>query len=140
VSPEYVHPSGVIARFVFSPRDLRSDGSPKPSAFKPELHPELKRWETSVCGRNGVSDERLWHLGCTIRPDRHCKVAVEVPVPAILGVGLDCIPLPEGYDEHGVIIKWPDEDKDARLARQQDLVAARTAVLLAPSQATACDS
>jgi hypothetical protein len=86
-----------------------------------------------VCGRNGVPDDRLWYLGCTIRKDMHCKAAIEVPVPAIRKAGLDCLPLPDEYDEHGVIIKWPDEEKDARLSRQQDLAAAHTAVLWPPA-------
>ena len=47
--------------------------------------------------------------------------------------GLDCIPLPEGYDKHGVIIKWPVENKDARMARQADLVSAHSEVLWPPS-------
>jgi hypothetical protein len=125
----YVTEDGNVSRFVFSARDLFADGTPKPKAFKPDMHPDLQRFETSVCGMNGVSDERLWHLGRTIRA-REGKTAIavlELPVPKIITAGLICEPAPEvNYDEHGVIMGWnPDpEAKDARLAVQSDLAAA----------------
>ena len=126
VGGDFVTTSGQIARFVFERRHLFANGTPKPKAFEPELHPELRRFETSVCGLNGAPDERLWHLGRTVRPGKQAIAAVEISVQAIEATQLVCEPLPQpNYDEHGVILGWSNdpEAKDARMSAQQDLVA-----------------
>ncbi|WP_206999825.1 hypothetical protein [Trinickia mobilis] len=106
-----------------------ADGTPKPKAFEPEWHPTLARYETSVCGLNGVSEDRLWHLGRTVRASANLTAiaALEIPVPQITAADLRCEAAPEiDYDGHGVILGWAaDRDaKDERLAAQQELVAA----------------
>lgn len=127
---DFVATNGNVARFIFSKRDIYSNGMPKPKAFEPELHPELLRYETSVCGLSGVDDNRLWHLARTIRSDRTAYAVAKISVAAIREAQLSCEPLPQkGYDEHGVILGWnsdPDA-KDARMSAQQDLVATITA-------------
>lgn len=125
----YISQGGAAARFVFKPRDLTGEGKPKPKAFAPELHPELVRLETSVCGMNGVQRERLWELGARIRPGLSAIAAAEVPVAEVVTVGLSCeaAPMPD-FDEHGVIIGWDAENKARRMSDQQDLAAACVAV------------
>ena len=132
---EFVTETGEVARFVFRARDLDKSGNPKPGAFAPEMHPELNRWETSVCGRDGVSDSRLWELGQTIRPGMQCIASIEVATADVRRIGLDCVAAPEpNFAEHGVIIGWHAE-KDRRLLAQQDLVVARRRVLTPPPAA-----
>ena len=135
----YVYPGGNVARYVFNDRHLFKDGRPKAGAFQPELHPELKRYEVSVCGLQNVSADRMWELGRTIRAREGIAAvaAVEVPVTHIIAVGLACEPAPEpDFIEHGVVLGWnPDpEAKSARLDAQNALVASLppTAVLRPP--------
>jgi hypothetical protein len=138
--PGYVHPEGSVARFVFSARNLFKDGRPKPGAFQPELHPDLQRYEVSVCGLHGVSTTRLWELGRTIRArdDVVATAAIEVSVAHVNAAGLTCEPAPElpHFVEHGVILGWnPDPAaKSARLDAQNALVASlpSTSVLRPP--------
>lgn len=114
---------------MFDKRCLYADGVPKGKVFEPELHPTLRRWETSVCGRLGVTDERMWTLGKTIRPGKTCIAAVEIQVSRVVEAELHCEAAPEDYPEHGVILGWAANDKDARLAQQQDLAEAHSRVL-----------
>lgn len=132
----FVCENGTVARFVFErKRKLRSGGVPKPAVFEPELHPATHEWETSVCGLNGVSNERLWFLGEHIRRDRQAAAAVEIAVPTIVKVGLQCRHSPESepieYPEHGVIIGWPKE-RSEQLSLQQDLAASSIRTLWPP--------
>jgi len=90
---DFVTANGNVARFVFEKRHLFANGKPKPKAFEPELHPELRRFETSVCGLNGVLDDRLWRLGRTVRPGKAAIAAVEISVQAIEAAQLVCAPL-----------------------------------------------
>jgi len=79
-----------------------------------------------VCGLTGTPDERLWHLGSTVRANLSAIAAVEVSVSQVKAAGLTCESAPEeNYDEHGVILGWDDDPdaKDKRLAAQQELVA-----------------
>ena len=128
-TPQFVIEHGGVGRFLFNRRDLFQNGTPKPKAFAPDWHPTLQRFETSVCGLNGVDDERLWHLGKTVRAVSGLSAiaAAEISVATIRSIGLKCNAAPEpGYPEHGVIVGWNSdpESKDARLAAQQELVAA----------------
>lgn len=127
----FVVREGAVARLAFSKRDFYANGAPKAKVFAPEIHPELQRLETSVCGMNGVEESRLWFLGNTVRSPLVALAAVEIPVQSVIAAGLQCEEAPEeGYPEHGVIIGW-DKDpdaKDRRLSAMQDLVAAVSVV------------
>lgn len=139
--PAHIQPEGSVARFVFNARNLFKDGRPKPGAFQPDFHPELRRYEVSVCGLHGVSAERMWELGRKIRAGEGLAAiaAVELTVKSVVAAGLSCEPAPEPPDfiEHGVIVGWnPDPDaKSARLDAQNALVAALppSSVLRPPS-------
>ena len=118
-----------MARFVFNVRHLSKDGRPKAGAFSPEYY--NGRFETSVCGLEGVGDERLWHLGATIRAQAKLSAvaALQVSTKSISFVGLVCEPAPiVDFPEHGVIIGWADGDdeKHKRIAKQQALADAIT--------------
>lgn len=122
----FVHEGGDIARFVFRKRDLFANGLPKRGAFAPE--PFCGRFETSICGLNGVSMERLWHLGRTLRAGSGMSAlaALKLSVLQVGSTGLSCEAAPrQDCDEHGVIVGWDDDvdAKDARLAAQQELAA-----------------
>jgi hypothetical protein len=137
---DFVTREGTVARFAFSKRDFFANGAPKAKVFAPEMNPELRRLETSVCGMNGVEETRLWFLGNTIRSPLLAVAAVEVPVASVVSAGLLCEEAPEeGYPEHSVIIGW-DEDSDAkdkRLLAMQDLVAAVSGIRR-PSEQKTC--
>ncbi|WP_143327996.1 hypothetical protein [Caballeronia pedi] len=123
----FVTESGDVARFIFDKRDLFANGSPKPKLFQPMWDEETARFETSVCGLNNVSDSRLWELGSMIRA-KEGKAAIGaamLAMPQIASAGLACEPWPmPDYPEHGVILGWSVDEKDARLSAQQDLVSA----------------
>lgn len=122
----YISSNGSVARFVFESRKIKADGTPKPGAFDPEQHPIARIFETSVCGLNGVTSDRMWELGRNIRPGKSVIAAIEIAVAKIQVAGLNCFPAPEtqpiNYPEHGIIVGW-DDDKSKRLAAQQYLVA-----------------
>ena len=132
---QHVLPDGAVARFAFYSRQVSKTGVPKPVAFEPEEHPDTGRLETSICGLQDVSADRLWHLGQNIRRDGRAAIAaIEVPVKAVLDTGLECVSAPEvDFPEHGVILGW-DTDKGKRQSIQQDLVAAHTAVHRPPTR------
>jgi hypothetical protein len=97
------------------------------------------QFETSVCGRNGVKNERFWFLGNAIRPGCDVLAAVEISVANIQLCGLRCEPAPENqpidYPEHGVIVGWDTgEDKERRMAAQQELAANSSRVLWPPNK------
>ena len=122
----YLDDKGNVARFVFQKRDLFPDGRPKPKVFQPEFHPELNRFETSVCGLNGVTEDRVWFLGRSIRKESGLTAiaAVHVEVPGVVNVGLRCEGAPEpNYAEHVVIVGWnvDPEAKHERLLKQTEL-------------------
>lgn len=128
-SEPYISPTGAVARFVFERSKIRQDGSPKPGVFEPERHPETGTFETSVCGLNGVTDERLWFLGRTVRSDKEAIAAIEIKVAKVNAVGLECRTAPtDHFSEHGVIVGWSDE-KSVRMSVQQQLVATITRML-----------
>lgn len=89
--------------------------------------------ETSICGLSGVSEERFWHLGSTIRADKVALSAATLPINSLKKAALQCHPAgTEDYPEHGVIVGWHKDDKDKRLSQLQELVAAVSAVKKPP--------
>ena len=128
--PAYVVEDGDVARFVFKSRELFPTGLPKPQAFRLDFHPDLKRHEVSVCGLNGVSLDRVWFLGSSIRAKEGLAAiaALKVPVRKVLAAGLSCeaAPIPPDFAEHAVIVGWPveEEAKSSRLDAQNALAAA----------------
>lgn len=125
----HVHANCDVGRLLFKSRHLfAKTGLPKPSAFEPEFHPELKRLETSVCGLAAIAEERLWHLGRTIRAGEGLTAvaAVLLPVRTIDATQLSCEAAPElpHYPEHGVILGWHEGDEKSRRLNQQAALAA----------------
>lgn len=123
---------GHIARLSFEKRDFDKDGNPKPRVFNPSPHPVTGVLETSVCGLEGVTEERLWYLGRTLRLKEHKQAiaAVQLPISAANSAGLRCYSDPDldnNYPEHGVIVGW-GEDKEKRLIEAEDLIASIVAV------------
>lgn len=131
-------PEGEVARFIFQQRDIYSaKNTPKPSAFAPERHPELQRFETSVCGVEGVSSDRLNYLSANIRAGKQAVALSKVGVQGIAACNLQCEHAPDlaiNFHEHCVIIGWDDgEDKSLRIAAQQELAAIASPVIRLPA-------
>jgi hypothetical protein len=132
-SPAYVVQGGDVARFIFQSDDIFAGGTrlgcPKPKAFGPDFHPDLKRYELSVCGLNSVSEDRVWALGRTIRAreNKTALATIFLPSARVTSVGLHTEPAPEQphFPEHGVILGWSQlpEAKSERLQVQTDLAA-----------------
>ncbi len=129
LAPTYVRGGSDVARFVFEARDLMADGKPKSRAFKPDLHPDLRRFEVSICGLFGVSDERMWYLGRTIRlkEGKRAIASLNLATDHVAEVGLQCEPAPDppDFEEHGVVVGWPSDPdaKSSRLDLQAELAA-----------------
>jgi hypothetical protein len=130
--PEYITPSGSIARFAFERRKLYADGRPRPHIFEPMKNKQSGVYETSVCGLNGMSEDRLWLIGANIR-EKPALAAVEVAVAGVIGAGLHCEPDPVtdpiDFPEHGLILGWHETDKSQRLEKMQVLADAYLRVL-----------
>lgn len=127
---DYISPHGSVGRFAFDKkRDFYAEnGKPRPKVFSPETHPETKQIETSVCGLNNVSNDRVHFLGDTIRTGLNAVGYVEITVSKVVECRLECKSAPEdNYDEHGVIVGW-NEDKAEQKIKCLDLVANYTSV------------
>lgn len=132
-SSAYVVQGGDVARFTFRPDDIFAGGArpgcPRPKAFGPDFHPDLKRYELSICGLNSVSEDRLWDLGRTIRAkeNKSALATITLPNARVTSVGLYTEPAPElpHFPEHGVILGWNQlpEAKSERLQIQTELAA-----------------
>ena len=128
---EYVTSTGSVSRFSFSKRDFYETGEPKAKIFNQETHPETKLLETSICGMNGLKNNRLWYLGNNIRAGKTALAIVELNVKDIIDTKLLCnsdpveftnaVGVNEQFEEHGVIVNWNIE-KDLRISEQQELV------------------
>ncbi|HWH82281.1 MAG TPA: hypothetical protein VNU71_08595 [Burkholderiaceae bacterium] len=130
-----------LARYVYESRNFfKETRKPKPGAFYPEFFQE--RWETSVCGRDGVSEERIWTLATTARPDKTLHGRFDFETAMAISEGLACEPAPmDNFEEHAVLIGWPDpgETKEAwkllavRLGNRCNPMLAPPAPLLSPT-------
>ena len=129
---DYILPTGSIARFVFEKRKLYGDGRPRPHVFEPMRNKQTGVVETSVCGLNNVSLDRLWFIGANIR-EKPAIAAVKVAVTEISRAGLCCVPDTATdhihFPEHGLILGWHESDKSLRLAKMQALAEAYSATL-----------
>lgn len=129
--PVHVVQGGDVARFIFRSDEIFSSGvragCPKPKAFGPDFHPDLKRYELSVCGLSSISDDRLWELGRIIRAkdNKTAFATIHLTDAKVTSVGLHTEPAPElpNFPEHGVILGWNQrpEAKSERLQVQTDL-------------------
>jgi hypothetical protein len=114
-----------VARFYYDSDCVNASGVVHTSVFMPREVPEFQRYETSVCVLGETTDEaRLWSLAnVRHKPPRG---RAEVAVSAITARRLACLSSPEdGYDEHAVIVKWPD---DKKIQKQHALALARSAM------------
>jgi hypothetical protein len=109
-----------VARFIFNQRDLFQDGTPKPKLFMPEKG--SGEWETSVCRKTHVSENRMREL-CGLIRDGLCALGwADLRVSIIRESKLTAKAAPEpknNYREHAVIIDWPIGEEAK--ARQKDL-------------------
>ncbi len=103
-----------LTRFVYNADEVNRAGRVKPGAFLPTLETHSGRWETSVCRMNGCTEERVWDLARTQRPDRTVKARADHSVQSAVAVGLVCVAAPvHGFPEHAVLLGWPG-DKPAQ--------------------------
>jgi hypothetical protein len=121
----YVVPDGPIARFVFDKDDITKQGFPKRRAFKTETY--KGRSELSICGMNGVTDERMWRLGRRLRASENKTVyaSISLTTTFVLEFGLSTKSEPEWkkcFPEHGVVLGW-SADKSERLQQETDMAA-----------------
>ena len=135
---DVVKPEELLSRFIFETRNYSAkEMRPKQKAFIPELHPELKRLETSVCRSETISEARIWHLGKTVRSKKVAVARADFRMQSINSdLGLTCVPVPEkNFSEHAVLIGWPEGDdaKAHRMSIAADLVYA-AALKLPPSE------
>jgi len=125
--PDVVSPSEDATRFILRDRHYsRIENRPKQSAFMPEEYGG--RWETSVCRISTVPEQRIWHLGRTVRPGLAAVARADFPVQAALDEMLACVPATEAFPEHAVLTNWPaaDDGKARQKAAASALVEAAT--------------
>ncbi|WP_416760138.1 hypothetical protein ACNI65_24790 [Roseateles sp. So40a] len=108
ISSTGAEPPQQLARFVYASANVNKQTlRPKPALFFPERF--LDRLETSVCSRDEASDERVWHLGSTVRTDKTFYGRVDFATSAAMDAGLTCEAAPmENFNEHAVLLGWAD--------------------------------
>jgi len=125
VKNSFIAENGLIARFIFDKADLDSQGMPKRRAFKTENY--QGRHELSICGLNGVSEDRMWFLGRTVRAKEGKSIYASIKLKTTLLTEFNLYarsePQPPVFPEHGVILGWSD-DKALRLSQETDVAAA----------------
>lgn len=105
-----------VARFVYDSDKVSRVGGVKPGAFLPMLEKGANRLETSVCRLVGCSEERVWHLGTTQRPDRTLYARADHSLQAAIANNLSCVSAPvDGFPEHAVLLGWPSEKPAQKL-------------------------
>jgi hypothetical protein len=109
-----IDPPSAISRFIYeSDKIFKSTQKPKPGAFLPECYEN--RHETSVCHLDGCADDRVWHLGRTVRPGKTLHARVDLDVQQVVDQALSCLSAPEqDFQEHAVVIDWPDEKEEQK--------------------------
>lgn len=129
--PEVLAADEHVARFIFHPREITATYKP----FMPEKGTGL--YETSVCRKTNVSEERIWELAKTLRLPKVAIARVDLGVAVIHESNLkaNAAPVPaKNYHEHSVIVGWPlgDEEK----AKHKEIainLAAEAKVIKVPS-------
>ena len=103
-----------VTRFIFKDRHLfKKTNLAKPQAFLPEVIEGV--WETSLCRKTNVPDERISSLGDSVRHPLKSIAHATLRVGDVEGCSLRvvCASLPD-FDEHSVAIDWPDPDDDGK--------------------------
>lgn len=117
----------LLARFVFSPREVRADKTMRPEAFLP-----YKWVELSVTRHRDLDEDGLWSLGREVAVLRQKPLVGRADFTAQLcrDTKLDVIPAEGpgiGGLNHANIVGWPSE-KSAQMAHAQTLAEAATFV------------
>lgn len=104
-----------LVRFVYDSDKFRPDRV-LPGAFLPSYEDQWQRLETSVCRDSMCDIARVWHLARTQRSDKNVKGAANFKAASATATGLSCLAAPvDGYGEHAVVIKWPENKSEQRL-------------------------
>ena len=99
-----------LTRFIYDSDKVTRAGTIKPGAFLPTQEKQDQRWETSVCRLKDCSENRVWDLARTQRPDRTVYGRADHSVQSAIAAALSCLASPiEGFPEHAVLINWPNE-------------------------------
>ena len=114
---------------------MNEDGTVKPKLFEPENEKGARPYETSVCNKEGTSEDRIWELGKSIRAGKQSIARADVGVSVVLSCELEVVPAPEIFPEHAVIIGWPPSEDDK--ARRKDLanaISAEALTIMSPTR------
>ena len=123
--PKVLSETEFVSRFCFKRQFYEKTGNPKTEVFLPELYQE--KYETSVCRKTNVSEERIWEISKIVERLRAKEVIgrADLGVSVVLEKGLTAEAAPENYPEHSIIIGWSlDEEETAKAKRKsiaQDL-------------------
>lgn len=124
-----------VARFIYHKSDWSKQTSrPKPKVFLPMK--EAGQWETSVCRVSTASEQRIWEIANLARSPLPALARADLSTNSVKAAGLLTEAAPDfeaNYQEHAVIVGWPDEkEKQMELSIQ---LAASAELVLAPSSA-----
>jgi hypothetical protein len=99
-----------LTRFVYDSDKVTRSGTIKAGAFLPMQEKLDGRWETSVCRLINCSEDRIWDLARTQRPERTIHARADHTVQSAVATALSCVASPvHGFPEHAVLIGWPIE-------------------------------
>lgn len=129
--PEALAGDEHVARFIFHPREISATYKP----FMPEKG--TGKYETSVCRKTNVSEERIWELAKTLRLPKVAIARADLGVAVIHESSLKANAAPEptiNYHEHSVIVGWPlGEEEKAQHKEIAINLAAEAKVIKVPS-------
>lgn len=108
-----------LSRFIFDSDKVNQAGRVKDGAFLPSPG-EAQRMETSVCRTTGLEQAKIWEIGRGTRPDRSLKGRADFHTDTVLQQNLHTVPdTHETFDEHAVILGWPEEKLAQKLLARE---------------------
>lgn len=123
-------PEDSVARFIFSDRHVRADGTAKPDAFIPHPYPEL-----SVTKKTDIPEDVIWTVGRNVAAARRQALVARADLSCgmLSSHGLAFLHDPTEMDaNHWNVIGWP-KDKSAQKTIAQQICATIGKVTAPPS-------
>lgn len=121
ILPKILSEKEFVSRFCFKRDFYGETGNPKTHVFLPELYQE--KYETSVCRKTNLTEERIWEISKIVEKSR-AKVVIgraDLGVSVVLEKGLAAEAAPENYPEHSIIIGWPAGEEETAKAKRKSI-------------------
>ena len=119
--PKVLLETEFVSRFCFK-RDFHGEtGNPKGHVFLPEFYQQ--KYETSVCRKTNITEERIWEISEIVEKLREKEVTgrADLGVSVVLEKGLTAEAAPDTYPEHTIIIGWTADEEETAKAKRKSI-------------------